>query len=900
MRSPEIHRGASPDGLKREDVTSVAYIPLIRTKIAIPPVRPHTVVRQRLLELLEEAITRPLTLISAPAGFGKTTLLTSWLHETGREPRTAWLSLDADDSDPVHFIYYLTAALQGVEPGAGRAPISLLGSLKMPGPDDLINLLMHEIAEAPEPIVLVLDDYHDLVNPAVDAAAASLVERMPPKLRLVIASREEPKLPLARWRALERVFEIGPDDLRFSYEEAAVFLRQTMGLNIDVRAARALEASTEGWIAALQMAALSMRLRSRDDAPLAAAPEVLGFSGRHRYLVDYLAAEVMSGQTDETGAFLRRTSILDRFCAPLCDALTGRTDGEAQLLRLDQANMFLIRLDDDRQWYRYHQLFADYLRNDVPEAEKRELHGIASAWFETNGYGEEAIKHALAADDIDASVRLVRTQAENTLARGQIPTVLSWLRQLPEHALRANPDLAGYKAWLLYMRGQSAEAETYAALARAHEPGKTNGTPHQGKLLSFQAFLALNWGEPKEAIPLAEQALSHIGEEPSFFQPYVLCLMGQAQDLTYDRRAAVNTLRQAVALARQLGNQLMAMDALGHLAGVLSAQGQVREAILLCRNAIDEHMDAEDHPLPIAGLVLAALGGLQYAADDLPAARRSLTTGINLCDQLGMAYFKVVGKCALAKLQHTSGESNEAWTTLAAAREVSDRPESPRRQRLVAVTTADLQLREGNIEAAARTLEDARHLAGPPLEQEQMLQARLLLAQRNPSAAWKILLPLEESALKQRSDGSLIAIHILQALAKRSLNQLSGAQERMVAAVSLAATGGYRRLFLDEGANLTAMLEQVRHVAPAFVTSLLEPPTPEQGVRPAGPLVEPLSKIEFEILSLLDKGMTNQEIADRLAMTVGTTKWRMNQIFGKLQVRNRIEALARARQLRLL
>ncbi|TMH37914.1 MAG: helix-turn-helix transcriptional regulator [Betaproteobacteria bacterium] len=876
-----------------------AYIPLIKTKIATPPLRPHTVVRQRLLELLEEAVTRPLTLVSAPAGFGKTTLITSWLNETGRDARTAWLSVDADDSDPVHFVYYLTATLQAVEPRVGRAPIFLLGSLKMPGPVDLVSLLLNEIAEAEEPLVLVLDDYHTVSSDEVNPAVASLVERMPEKLRLVICTREEPSLPLARWRSLERVFDVGVEQLRFSYEEAVVFFRQTMGLDIDAKAARTLEARTEGWIAALQMAALSMRLHGKNVAALPAAEVPSTFSARHRYLVDYLASEVLKGQSDETRALLHRTSILDRLCAPLCNALTGRTDGEAQLARLDQRNMFLVPLDDDRQWYRYHQLFADYLRSGVSPDEKRELHLIASAWFETNGFGEEAIRHALAAEDIDASVRLIRAQSENTLARGQIPTVLSWLRELPESALRANPDLAGYKAWLLYMRGQSAEAESYAALARSDVKLK-GPTEHLGKLLSFQAFLALNWSDPQEAIPLAEQALQRLGDEASFFHAYVLCMMGQAQSLTRDRRAAVITLRKAVALAKQLGNRFMAFDALGHLAIVLNAQGQLREAILLCREAADEAVDSEDHPLPIAGLVHIPLGALQYEADDLPSARLSLVTGINLCEQLGMVYFKVVGKCALAKLQHTGGEVNDAWSTLAAAREVSDRPESPRRQRLVAATTAELQLREGNLEAAARTLEDARNLVGLPLEQESILRARLLLAQRSPSAAWKILSALEESALRQRSDGSLIAIHILQALCKRSLNQPTGAQEYLLSAVSLAATAGYRRLFLDEGANLTPMLEQARHVAPAFVQSLLEPRTPEQGVRPAGPLVERLGKIEVEILGLLDKGMTNQEIADRLAMTVGTTKWRMNQIFGKLQVRNRIEALARARQLRLL
>ncbi|HTS23987.1 MAG TPA: LuxR C-terminal-related transcriptional regulator [Casimicrobiaceae bacterium] len=878
---------------------SAAYIPLIKTKIAMPPVRPHPVMRQRLLELLEEAVTHPLTLVSAPVGFGKTTLITSWLNETGRQPRTAWLSVDADDSDPVHFVYYLTATLQEIEPRVGRAPISLLGSLKMPETKDLFSLLLNEIAQAEEPIVLVLDDYHLVASEEVNASLGFLIEHVPDRLRVVMSTREEPKLPLARWRSLDRVFEIGAQSLRFSQDEAVLFFRQTMGIAIDAKAARTLEARTEGWVAALQLAALSMRVRGGDEASLFSARAAETFDGQHRYVVDYLAGEVLKGQSAETRAFLHRTSILDRLCAPLCDALTGRQDAAEQLARLEQANMFLTPLDDSRQWYRYHQLFSDYLRSAVSETEKRELHLIASAWFEANGFGEEGIKHALAGGDVDGATRLVRIQAEETLARGQIPTVLSWLRELPESVVRTNPDLAGYKAWLLYMRGQSAEAHTYVPVGRQEERGQEQ-TPHLGKLLSFQAFLALNWSDPREAIPLANQALQRLGDEGSFFHAYVLCLLGQAQELTYDRRAAVNTLRQAVASAQQIGNRMIALDALGHLALMLAAQGQLREAVELCRNATDDQVNGDDHPLPIAGVVHVPLGALLYEMDELQSARRSLTTGINLCDQVGMAYFKVEGKCALAKLQHLSGETNDAWATLAAAREVSDHPQSPRRQRLVALTTAELELREGNVEAAARVLEESRKLAGQPLERELMLHARVMLAQRNPSGAWKILSALEDSALRQRSDGSLIAIHILQALCKRSLNQPAGAQEHLAAAVSLAASAGYRRVFLDEGAHLAPLLDQVRRVAPAFVTSLLEIPAPEQSARQAGQLVEPLSKIEFEILRLLDKGMTNQEIADHLAMTVGTTKWRMNQIFGKLQVRNRIEALVRARQLRLL
>ncbi len=875
------------------------YTPLITTKIVVPPALPHRVLRQRLLEMMEQAVTRPLTLISAPAGFGKTTLITSWLYETGNQSRAAWVSLDADDSDPVHFAYYLIATLQAIEPRVGRAPISLLGSLKMPDLKDLMSLLLNEIAATPDRILLVLDDYHHAGNPDIDSSLAFLVDRMPEKLRLIVSTREEPKIPLARWRSLERVFEIGLDDLRFSYEEAELFFRQTMGLTIDSRSARALEDRTEGWVAGLQMAALSLRLRGGDETLSETAKAAATFSGRHRYLVEYLADEVLKTQSDDIRAFLHRTAILDRLCAPLCDAVTGRADSRSVLSYLEQANMFLMRLDDDREWYRYHQLFADHLRSGVAEAEKKELHRKASGWYEANGFGAEAIKHALAAKDVESSVRLVRSHVEESLSRGEMPTLLSWLDELPESTLRLHSDLAGYKAWLLYLRGQTAQGQTYSALANATED--TDVPPaHQGMLLAFRAYLALNWADPKEAIALAKQALDKLGDRPSFFRPYALCLMGQAQGLTNDRRAGAETLRESVRRARELGNRLMALDALGHLSGALRSQGQLREAILLCSAAADEYVDGGDNPPPIVGLVYVPLGILHYEIDDLESARRFLTLGINLCEQLGMVYFKLLGNCALARLQHISGQNDRAWMTLAAAREVSEKPESPRRQRMVAVATAEFQLREGNVEAAARTLEDARKLAGPASEQETLVQARLLLAEHSPSMAWKLLTVLEESARQQQSDGSLIVIYVLQALCKRTLGQSAGARQCMESAVSLAASAGYRRTFLDEGANLTALLEQARHVAPAFVTSLLESASAARESPSTGALPEPLSKVELEILSLLNTGLTNQEIASRLAMTVGTTKWRMNQIFGKLQVRNRIEALTRARELRLL
>ena len=391
--------------------------------------------------------------------------------------------------------------------------------------------------------------------------------------------------------------------------------------------------------------------------------------------------------------------------------------------------------------------------------------------------------------------------------------------------------------------------------------------------------------------------MAHTGDRPSFFRVYALSLLGQAQILCGQRKSAGATLRQAFQLAQKLDNHLMTLDALAHLALLMYAQGQMREAILLCRNTLERYVDDQGRPQPVAGLVHIPLGIFFYENNDLESARYCLVTGIALCQQLGMVYFRLMGQRALARLQYASGEREAAWNTLAAAREVAAQPESPRRGRIVAALTAEIQLREGNVTEAARTLAAAHSLQGPPSEYEALTQARLLLAQHHPSRAAITLDRLERLARNDGCDGSLISIHVLQALCLTATGQRKQALERMERAVSLAASAGYRRVFLDEGPPVLAMLAELRHVAPEFVNGLLEPLTSTPAVPTALP--DPLSRSEREILRLLNRGMTNQEIADQLAITVGTTKWHLNRIFAKLQVRNRTEAISKGRQLKL-
>jgi ATP/maltotriose-dependent transcriptional regulator MalT len=416
---------------------------------------------------------------------------------------------------------------------------------------------------------------------------------------------------------------------------------------------------------------------------------------------------------------------------------------------------------------------------------------------------------------------------------------------------------------------------------------------------AFHSYLALNWGDPKDAIEPAKRALEELEASSSFFRVFAKSMLGQAQALCGERNAAIETLNDTIALGRKLGNHLMTLDALGHLTPLMIARGDLREAIVRCKEAAAKYVDSAGEPLPVSGFVHISLGVLAYETNDLDAARRYLESGIALCQQLGMVYPTMMGQRALAKLQFATGDRETAWNTLAETREIAERPESPRRKRSIAVMTAELQLREGNVGEATRTLAAAHELKGSTTEHESLAFARLLIAQHHPSLAEARLAKLDDAAVADRCDGSLAAIRVLQALCKRAQGHHSAALRHLESAVSLAASRGYRRMFLDEGIGLSTMLAQVRHVAPEFVSALLDA-LPQEAETMAPALAEPLSKSEREILRLLNVGATNQEIADKLGTTIGTTKWHLNQIFGKLQVRNRTGAIAKARQLKLL
>ncbi|WP_033289842.1 LuxR C-terminal-related transcriptional regulator [Amycolatopsis jejuensis] len=847
---------------------------VVATKLLVPPGRPGTVGRPRLLRLLDTVPHHPVTLVTAPAGFGKTTLVSAWLREFAG--RVGWLTLDEDDDVPGRFLDYLVSAL-----GTGR---TLLDSGTASTPAVMAGLVNELVGQD---CVLVLDEVHLLAEPEILDALTFLVEHCPPGLHLVLLGRTEPDLPLARWRGRGLLAEIGASQLRFSADEAAGLLSAVTGRTVDAGTVGELNRRAEGWAAALQMLGIGLR----DGAT--PAPSVRLQPG-NRYVLDYLAQEVVAHQPAGVREFLLRTSVLEMLTPALCDAVTGSTGSERRIRDLERANLFLTPVDDAGEWHRYHGLFADYLRGELDPEVAVECHARAARWYSARGRPAETIRHAVPGREIGLAVETVRAEAEDQIRRGELATLLSWLNRLPEDEIRAHADLAGLKGWLFYLAGRADDAEAYAAIADAGM-GPDAPTSDRAMLRTFQAYLALTRGAPAEAATLATAALDLLGDSTSFFRAAAMGVLGQARRLTGDRRGAIEVLREAVRVGERSANPLSALEATGYLAPLLYVQGRLREAILLCRDALRGHPG-----VPMSGLAEVPLGTLLYERDELAEARTHLVDGIARCEQLGTTSYALLGLRTLARLRCAYGRIDDAFETLLTARRQADAAEDDRRARLVIATIAELHLRSGN-PAAAQQAFDEITCDAPTSDYEQLTRARLLVMRGSRTAALDVLGAIEDRARAEGRDGSLIAILVASALARSD-------RDLLAAAVEAAAPEGYRRTFLDEGAVLVPMLKDVRSTAPEFVADLLQRRNPAAPARRPSELrtvegvgvVETLTETQRRILGLIATGMSNQQVADKLFITVGTTKWHLNQIFGRLQARNRTEAVARARELDLL
>lgn len=884
---------------------------LLETKFHIPSWRAGGVLRPRLQERLQRGLQecRKLTLISAPAGYGKTTLVAEWIAPKGEDAvfKVAWLSLDETDNDPVRFFQYWLAALHHVDHTLGQELQTLLEMPQMPPPTTILAELINDLAALPYLVVLVLDDYHVIQAQLIHAAIEFVLEHQPHNLHLVICTRQDPPFALAQLRVRASITEIRADDLRFTTDEAMQFFAQTMKLEIEAGAVRLLEMRTEGWIAGLQLAALSLQ-GQRDVTAFAQQ-----FSGTHRYVIDYLVEQVLQRQQPDVRAFLVHTAILDRLCASLCDALwqsdSDTVPSAAYLTYLEHANLFLMPLDDERRWYRYHPLFADSLRAELEPAQQTQLHRRAAHWFATHELIGEAIQHAHQAQDFALAAHLIAQHSLATLQRGEVATLLDWLRLLPAEFVQANNSLVTSQAYTLFFTGQIAAASDVIEAALA--AGSGQGDPiMRGRLLALRAwFPALQ--NPVATGETARAALALIEPEDALSRSFALIPLGHAQRANGDLIGSTQTFHEAYREGQRANFPLALLGAVYNLAFNLHEQGQRHAALTLCEEVLARFVDKRGKPLPLVGIAYVPLALLHYAANELPLAREYAQKGLDLSRQSISAM--ILGGDAeyiLAQVHVAHGEHAAAVALLRSMRTAAQQSGMVRVAATLAASEADLCLRIGELAPAVQWAVAQGFtpdgIVMTTSGRQPLIYIHLLMAQGQWRAAQKVA---ERFALHARDCGRqvwLITVYLLQAVIARHLGEDATVIRLLAQAIQLAAPENYCRLFLDHAQALADLLPRVRPIAPSFVEQLI---TDFGGALPvaslsapdqSATLIEPLSEREIEILRLLSAGLSNQEIAHKLVITVGTTKWHLNHIYAKLGVKGRTQAIAQVRALKLI
>lgn len=876
--------------------------PILTTKLYKPTSRPNIVFRPLLIQKISAGLAQggKLTLVSAPAGYGKTTLITEWLKTV--DCQYAWLSLDTGDNNPQRFFTYLVASLQTIHNGFGQEVSNLLRSPQLPDPETIAALMINQIIDEAKPIVLVLDDYHLITNEYLNRTLEFIIENSPVIFHIVIVTRHDPVLPLGRWRGRNQLTELRIEDLRFTYQEVEAFFAQTMQLSLTEAHIYSLKNRTEGWIAGLQLAALSLRGREEQGIN-----EFIGkFSGSHRYVIDYLFEEVLQLQKAEIKDFLCNTAVLGRMCASLCDELTGRDDSKNILISLEQTNLFLIPLDETRQWYRYHHLFADFLRTELEEDQEKTLHQKASQWFEANGFKTEAIEHSLAARDFDNAVRQIKAQTNSSLMKGELFTLIGWLDSLPENLVRNDSELCSDKACAHFLVAQIDQALYYInAFRQIKQVDRLN----DGRVKALEAWFA-NIREDKRTIELAMEAIDLMADEDLGLKVFALVALAQSQRNIGNLAESKAAFEEALQISIDEGYSLSVCTVSMDLVYNYYIQGNLQQAIQLCLDTL-EGKSTGNKPLPEAGILNIPLSLFYYETNRLKLAEEAVHKAIEACRRMAMS--KIFGGEAertLARIRYLQGCPQEALTILQEGLEVAKSSGLPIVVLRFEAIQADLMLRMGKVHWVEEWIKrSGLSLEGEITslkEQPYLVYVRFLLAQKLWKEAQDLLAKLEEFSRGQRK-GRLISILVLKAILKNALGDAEEVHRTLGEAVSIAALQNYRRSFLEEGEQVLQMLPFVQDDASGFISGLIEDFKQELKLSPevtrthvVSGLIEPLSEREIEVLKLVAKGLSNADITRKLYISLGTVKWHINHIFAKLGVKNRTQAINKAKELAII
>jgi LuxR family maltose regulon positive regulatory protein len=919
--------------------------PLLFTKLYIPPSRPNIVPRPRLIDQLNEglAMGRKLTLISASAGFGKTTLVSEWIASCGRP--VAWLSLDENDKEPVRFLIYLTRALHNISPNLGVGILDTLQSPQSPPIESILTALLNEIAIIQSEFILFLDDYHSVDSQSIDHALAFLIEHLPPQMHLVIATREDPSLPLACLRARGQLTELRAANLRFTPLEAVEFLNRMMGLNLSERDIAALESRTEGWIAGLQLAALSMQ--GREDI----ASFIQAFTGSHRFVLDYLAEEVLQRQSEHIRNFLLQTSVLDRFCASLCNAVTEREDGKEMLDVMDRGNLFLIPLDDQRRWYRYHRLFADVLQTHLMEAQPNRvvaLHSRASVWFEQNGLRADAIRHALAAQDFERAATLIEL-AEPEMRRsrqGATATELGWLKAIPDELVHFRPVLSVAYAFALFGSGElggveprlrdaerwldtpvdiRAQRESPAAGMVVVDEEEFRRLP--GMIALLRAAQALGRGDMPETVKYARRVLDLAPEGDHLMLGGAASQLGLAAWASGDLEAARRMTADGMENVRRAGYISSAIGGSIVLADIQITQGCLHEAMTTYERGLQW---ATEPGAPVqrgAADMYVGMSALHREHNDLEIASQHLLTSQALGELAGMPQNPYRWCAAMARIREAQGDLDGALDLLDQAERLYDGNFSPN-VRPIATRKTRVWVAQGRLGEALNWAREQGLSIKDELsylrEFDHITLARVLLAcYQHDHAEVPIdeIVGLLERLLKDAEEGgrngSMIEILILQSLAHQAQGNQPRALGSLERALTLAEPEDYVRIIVDEGEAMWLLILDFRfaieksarngvHPLSGYVDKLLSAFPQMAATHPKSKIknqkseiVEPLSERELEVLKLLRSELSGPEIAEQLIVSLNTLHTHTKNIYNKLGVNNRRAAVRRAEELDL-
>jgi LuxR family transcriptional regulator, maltose regulon positive regulatory protein len=873
---------------------------LLLTKLHVPKSPPKVVVRPRLSDQLSHE--QAVTLVCAPAGSGKSTLLSSWVTEENKQ--TAWISLDEGDNQTKRFLLHFIAALQRVRSKLGDEALSLLEAASPEG-ETVLTLLLNELSKG-KPIHIILDDYHLITAEDVHKAVAFFLEHLPAQVHVLIASRTVPPLPLAKLRAKGQLGELRADDLRFSHEEVKAFLSGAMNLSLSEEEVTLLEERTEGWIVGLQLAALSLQKETDPTAFIKA------FAGDNRFVLDYLLDEVFARQAPEVQNFLLTSAVLERFCASSCNALYDTPiDTQAMLETLERANLFIIPLDNHREWYRYHHLFADLLRYRLGRDEKRvlELHRRAAGWFEDHELADEAFHHFLAAKETLKAAELVERFGTATLwEHGEIATLQTWLNQLPQDMVQNRPRLAALQAWIFHLSGNIPAIPPLLEGAEAAlkniqlEPEVLQEV--LGELFTLRAYVARMHGNLDESLELHKQALEHISEEALHARGRVIGGLGEVYYLLGELAASSEAFREAVNVMKKNGDRMPASFCAWRLAEVHLLQRRLHLAFSTCQEMVSFQSSHGG-----LGYADVQLGRLFYEYDELGAAREHLQRGIERGKQLANPRVCLPGMVYLSQLEWAQERHEEALALLQNVDEASERHHITWTWGLplASVYRARFELARGNVEMAARELKKITPDTSYTYEALHLVRVRLLIAQDETDKALDMLESLRVSAEAGERWARLSEMDILEALALQNKKESRAALAVLETALRRTQPGGYIRFYVDEGQAMKRLLERVytSTSVPTYVASLLEhfgqaPQSLQTQPAQTAEVLESLNDRERVILRLLAARLSDKEIAKELSLSVNTIKWYDRNIYSKLGVGTRRQAISKARELNLL